>query len=611
MSERNISLWRIAVLCLVIGCGVAERAWAQSADSEGDIQIVDAKWGFDGHVRHKTFVPLRITIKNHGVQPRTLLLRLTRADAFNAIGESLEQEITISADTTRLVQMTPFVSDPGESWTLRWGDSDLESHTIKGISADDGICLITSSQELSQRTGFLSTMNEDEFPTSVTGLDALRFLFLDHEPRWPPPRRKALEEWLLKGGTVVILNRADGKAPEFIEMPFLNTTGKATAYGLGVILRLQQTPVSITKKFLEEQILGRSMTSGELDQRLKAYNQTAPQVNAWWNGSFKLATYSRDQVLTPLMDVAGTRQRWGLIYLTLLVYVGWQWRVGWRWGLMEKKPNRHYAWLFGLAVAFSLIFYFSGRSGYGNDRVRSIVVAKRISSGLFDVEGWSVMATSLTGDRKEISFPGTGQLYGGAESFGQNPITIRDGKMQVDLNAFSSQRMAFRTRIEMPDIPFQLQAAGPDMWQSKSARLVIDPAYEGNVYAAVVAIEDVIYEFEPKLGALAPTSNWSEKTEYWLHPQNPRKNVWRFSLIDKLFDWRMTEELYLEAFTSVVGNGFNVGSNVYPDSFVVRPGYARVMLFVDWPEELNCQGTFADQGGRMLYVQEVPLGGQP
>lgn len=611
MSTRNIALLRIALLGLAVWCGWAVCVEAQGADAEADIQVVDAKWGFDGHVRHKTFVPLRILIKNHEVQPRTLLLRLTRADAFNAIGESIEQEITISADTTRLVQMTPFVSDPGESWTLRWGESDLESHTIKGISADDGICLITSSQELSQRTGFLSAMDEDEFPTSVTALDALRFLFLDHEPRWPPPRRKALEEWLLKGGTVVVLNRADGKAPEFVEMPFLNTNGKVTSYGQGVILRLQQTPVSITKKFLEQQILGRPMTSGDLDQRLTAYEQTVPQGSSWWNGSFKLPTYSRDQVLTQLMDVAGTRQRWGLIYLTLLVYVGWQWRVGWRWGLMEKQPNRHYAWLFVLAVAFSLIFYFSGRTGFGNDRVRSIIVAKRISPGLFDVEGWAVLATSLTGDRKEISFPGTGQLYGGAESFGQNPITIRDGKMAVELNAFSSQRLAFRTRIEMPDIPFQLQSAGPDMWQSKSARLVIDPAYRGNVYAAVVAIGDNLYEFEPKHGALAPTTNWSEKTEYWLHPQNPRRNVWRVSIFSKLFDWRTNDEVYLEAFSSVVGNGFKVGTAVYPETFVVRPGYARVMLFVDWPQEMNCQGTFGDQGGRMLYVQDVPLGGRP
>jgi hypothetical protein len=182
--------------------------------------------------------------------------------------------------------------------------------------------------------------------------------------------------------------------------------------------------------------------------------------------------------------------------------------------------------------------------------------------------------------------------------------------MAVELNAFSSQRLAFRTRIEMPDIPFQLQSAGPDMWQSKSARLVIDPAYRGNVYAAVVAIGDALYEFEPKHGALAPTTNWSEKTEYWLHPQNPRRNVWRFSIFSKLFDWRTNDEVYLEAFSNVVGNGFNVGTAVYPETFVVRPGYARVMLFVDWPQEMNCQGTFGDQGGRMLYVQDVPLGGR-
>ena len=596
---------------IILGCWV-ETLSAQDQDPEADIQIVDAKWGFDGHVRHKTFVPLRIVIKNRGMQQKNLLLRLTRADAFNAIGEALEQEISLSPETTRVVQMTPFVSDPGETWTLRWGPLDLESHSIKGIAADDGIALITSSSELSQRTGFLSAMDEDEFPTSVTGLDALRYLFLDHEPRWPPARRKAFEEWLLKGGVVIILNRVDGKLPEFVELPFLNTTSKTTSYGQGLIVRLQQTPLSITKKFIEEQVLGRSMTSGDLDQRLKAYEKSS-QSSPNWNFSVRTTfNYARDKVLTQLMDVAGTRQRWGLIYLTLLAYVGWQWRVGWRFGLMEKRPGRHYAWLFGLAIAFSMIFYFAGSTGgYGQDRVRSIIVARRISSGVFDVEGWGVMATSLTGDLKEFSVPGTGQLYGGAESFGQNPIVIRDGKMQVDLSAFSSQRVAYRTRVEMPDLPFQLQSSGPDMWQTRSARLEISPSYKGTVYAAVVAIDTKLYEFELKQGKLVPTPNWSDVTESWLHPMNPRRNVWRYSFLGQLFDWRLSDEIYLDAFPEIVGNGFNVGTMVYPDTFRVRPGYARVMLFTDWPESIQLGGSFHDQGGRMLYVQDVPLGGQP
>lgn len=612
MNSVRVRLLMYVIAYLAVWLGIPRPLPAQISDPAADIQIVDAKWGFDGHVRPKTFVPLRIVIKNQGPQSRTLQLRLTRADAFNAIGEALEQEVTISQETTRVVQMTPFISDPGESWTLRWGESDSECHTIKGTSADDGIVLLTSPAELSQRTGFLSAMDENEFPTSVTGLDALRYLFLDHEPKWPAPRRKALEEWLLKGGVVLILNRADGKVPEFVELPFLNTTGKVTSFGQGQIVRLQQTPISITKKFLEEQVLGRPMTSGDLDQRLKTYEKTSQRAYTWDRFDQGIYAYARDKVLTQLMDVAGTRQRWGLIYLTLFAYVGWQWRVGWRWGLMEKQPEKHYAWLFGLAIVFALIFYASGRSGgYGADRFRSIIVAKRISTGLFDVEGWGVMATGLAGDKKEIAVPGTGQLYGGAESIGQNPLTIRDGKMQVELNAFSSQRIAYRTRIEMPDVPFQLHSAGPDMWQTQSARLEIDGTYKGTVYAAVVAIGDDLYEFESKNGKLVPTQNWHEKTEYWLHPQNPRRNVWKFSILGKLLDWRTHAEIYLEAFPEIVGNGFNVGSNVYPDTFRVRPGYARVMLFTDWPEEMNCQGTFPDQGGRMLYVQDVPMGDQP
>lgn len=610
-AQGKSTRWLISWLMAAIVCFMAGTLSAQTSDTANEIQIVEAKWGFDGHVRHKTFVPLRIVIRNKGVQQKTLLLKLSRADALNEVGESLEQELILSGETTRVVQMTPYISDPGETWSLRWGPADDELYSIKGVGADDGIAIITRRSELTQRTGFLSGMDEDEFPSSITGLDALRYLFLDREPRWPPARRKAFEEWLLKGGVVVLLNQVDGTTPEFPEISFLNTTRRATPYGQGLILRIPQTPLSITKAFLEKEILGRPMTGGDLDQRLKAYDATSK--TPWWiartDGTY---AYSRDGVLTHLMDVVGTRRRWSLIYLAVLLYIGWQWRVGWRWGLMEKKPERHYAWLFGLAIGFSVLFYTMGSSGtFGADQIRSLLIARRISPGVCDVEGWGVMATSLTGDIKTIAAPGSGQLYGGAESFGQNPIVIREGRLETDLPAFTTQRFVYRTRLEMPDLPFQLLAAGPDMWQTRSARLEIDRSYPVTVYAAVVAIGDQLYEFERKNNALVPTTTFHSTTKEWLHPQNPRRATWKFSIFGKLFDWRSETEIYRDSFFDVVGNGFNVGSVVFPNTFIVPPGFARVMLFTDWPEEARLQGSFPDQSGRMLYVQDIPIGSAP
>jgi len=461
-------------------------------------------------------------------------------------------------------------------------------------------------------------MKDDEFPTSITALDALRVVFLDQEPRWTGARRKAFQEWLLKGGKVVVLAQPDGTAPKFANgFEFLNVTQPATHYGIGTIQRLMLSPQQVTKEVIEKQVLGRKLTGGDLTQKLKAYaaqiqHRSWSPMNAVADGDASVP-YSRDKVLTDLKDLAGTRRHWGLIYLSVFAYVGWQWRIGWRWGLMEKRPGQFYAWLVGLSLGFSLFFFGFGRAGAGGlDRVRSVTIARRVSDGLFDVEGWSVVGTGLSGGEHLYSVPGSGQLYGATESFGQNSMQIRDSKIVIDLPAFATQRVAFRTRVEMPEIPVRLDSAGLDMWQSKSAKLVIDPTYKAPVYAAVVVLGNSVYEFAGKTGTLKPTENWGTKMHDWISPfslRNANRVQWRRSLLGWMFDTRTSEDIFMDAFVDVVGNGFSVGPTVFPDSFSIPDGYARVMLYTDMPSELKISGDFPDQQGRMLYVTDIPLSG--
>jgi len=613
-------LGRTFLLLILMGIAVTGERIAQAqgrSPAGADIQVLDAKWGFDGYARYKTFVPLRIVMKNLSPTERQLHLRLTRADSLNEQGEVLEQEIVLSGKTTRVVQMTPFVSDPGETWTLRWGESEEESLPIKSQTADDGIVFITSTTDLIHRSGSLPVMNEDEFPTSVTALDALRVVFLDQEPRWTGARRKAFQEWLLKGGKVVVLDLPDGATPKFANgFEFLNVTMPKTPYGLGTIQRLPLSPQQVTKMVIEKQVLGRKLTGGDLTQKLKVYEESS------WNyqhpimpgaSGEPISTYNRDKVLTEMKDLAGTRRHWGLIYLTVFAYIGWQWRIGWRWGLMEKRPGRFYAWLVGLSLTFSLLFLGFGRAGGGGlDRVRSVIIARRVNAGLYDIEGWSALATGLSGGEHLYAVSGSGQLYGGTESFGQNPMQIGEGKMSIDLAAYSTQKVAFRTRVEMPDIPVSLESAGDDMWQSKSSKIVIDPGFKTPVYAAVVVLAGKVYEFTGKTGTLKPTENWGGSMHAWIDLRslrNSRRTGWRTSLLGWLFDRQTSEEIYIDAFANVVGNGFSVGPTVFLDSFEIPDGYARVMLYTDLPSALTLSGDFPDQGGRMLYVTDLPLSG--
>ena len=610
---------RACLLLALFTLAADRRAGAmEPGTEEGAIQVLDAKWGFDGFSRDKTFVPLRVVLKNHSSEHQTLRIQLTRADALSDIGEVLEQEITISSKSTRVVLMTPFISDPGETWTLRWGDREEDSLPVKGQSADDGVVMITSTSDLIHRSGTLPTMDENEFPTSITALDALRVVCVDQEPRWTGARRKAFQEWLLKGGQVVVLDLPDGTPPKFANgFEFLNVTKSLTSYGRGTIQRLSLSPQAVSRTVIENQILGRKLTGGDLEQKLKAY--TGQHQRTDWNlvnlpHKDAISAFSRDQALSELKNLAGTPTRWWMIYLAVFAYAGCQWRIGWRWGLIEKQPGRFYAWLFGLSLGFSLLLFVFGRSGAaGQDRIRSVMIARQVTNGVYDVEGWSVIATGLSGGEHTFAVPGSGQLYGGTESFGQNSMRILEGQAEVDLNAYSTQKMAFRTRAELKDIPFRLDSIGPDLWQSKSAKIVIDPSYQANVYAAVIVLDNVVYEFSGKSGVLKPTENWGGTMHEWISPfslRNFKRRQWsRGSLLGWLFDMRTSDDIYLDVFSDSVGNGFSVGPLVFPGSFSVPPGYARVMLYTDLPSELKLTGDFPDQGGRMLYVTDLPLSG--
>lgn len=597
-------------------CGLARSQ--ETSPEASDIQIVEAKWGFDGFSRYKTFVPLRIVIKNRSATQKTLQLRLSREDSIQSIGESLEQEVIISAETTRVAQMTPFVSDPGDTWTLRWGDSEAESLPIKSDSADDGVVFIASTSDLFHRTGSLHVMRDDEFPTSITQLDALRVVFLDQEPRWTGARRKSFQEWLLKGGLVVVLNNTDGTTPTFANgFEFLNLTTFDARYGSGRIQKLPLSAQEVSREVIEKQVLKRELTGGNLDQKLKVYESMTGarrSGGAMVPGQLGPMSYSRDKVLSELKDLAGTRQQWGLIYLAVFAYVGWQWRIGWRWGLMEKQPGRFYAWMLGLAIGFSTIVLCYGKIGTkGNDRVVTVAIARQLGKGIYDVEGWSVLGTGLNGGEHQFSVNGTGQLYGGGESFGQHPMLIRDSQMMVDLTAFSTQKVAFRTRLEkIPDIRVQLPVVDTEMWQSELTELVIDPAYKAPIYAAGVAIHDKFYEFTNKSGRLVPADHQAYSLLTLFDPFSTL-NMQRTSLRRGIFSWllntKSAEDSFIVAFYDVVGNGYSVGPAIFRDSFQVPQGYARVMLYTDLPAALELGGDFPDQSGRMLYVADIPLPG--
>lgn len=601
---------------MATGQNTSQRPSARPGD-DMDIQIANAKWGVDGYSRYKTFVPLRVTIRNKSKSNRTLLLRLSRDQVLMEEADVLEQEVLLAAETTKVVHFVPFISDPGQVWMLRWGTTESESHVVQNQSADDGVVLIIPSESLNPRTGMIPTMKEDEFPTSITALDTLRILVLDQEPRWTGARRKSFEEWLIRGGKVVILNTPLGVPPVFSsDFSYLEAPHPTSRHGRGTIQRMNLRAQDITRAVIERDFLHRKLTGGNLNQKFAMYSDqlNGRSIDPRYSNVPHMTSFSRDLVLSSIKDVVASRKYWGLYYACVLVYIVWQWRVGWRWGLVERQPAKFYLWVGGLSLGFAAGFLLIGQMGSSREpRACSVVIARQIHPGLFDVEGWSVLATGMTAGDLKLSAPGSGQLYGASESFGQCPILTRDGRMQIDLPMNSTFKLAFRTRLEMPDLPVSLRSASEELLKSDRDPFAFTTQEHPRIYAAAVAIGDRLYVLSEKSGQLKPTQQWGITMADWMFPysehQLKRNRNASFSLLTWLFGHADREEMLNTAFGDVLGNGFSVGQTVFADSFTAPSGFARVMLYVDLPPELRLEGDFTAQSGRMLYVVDQPIQG--
>lgn len=585
-------------LCLSLYLGAV--ATAQNIeDSPSAIQVSDVEWGFDGTVRGKTFIPLRLNIKNPGDQGRDLTLRLLRSDGLSDVSEEYRQQIHVSAGISRRVQFLPFINDASDPWILRWGDGDDEMLELRTNGADDGVACLVSSNDPTATTGALPRWDEETFPSSVQALDGLRVLVLDHEPVWTRAQKKACEDWVRLGGRIVLLKPTGGDTIPFGPgLEFLNHIDATTPWGAGRVSRLAIPAREFQRSTIERHILGRRLSLGDLQHKLEMFER---------NGQM---SYDRSQVLGTLKELAAFSQRWWLIYLMVFLYVGYQYRVGSRYGLLLKNPRGLYCRMVGATVVASIVICVLSRVGFRNaDRVRTAAIARPVSPGVYDVEGWATLSTGLNGGLHQFSVVGDGPVYGAGESYGQSPVRVTEQGCEIDQPAFATQKMAYRIRANLPDISGNLTSG--DLQTTLLAALR-NPTGSPRIHEAAILTGSSLLRLpraNSRQGILEPGS--ASSMADWIREQTVRQHHRRrfhaLGMWGSLVYSPSEEEQYQMIFDELLGNAFRVGINVYPDSFVVPPGQARVVLMTDWPKELAFTGDYPDIEGRMLYVIDVPL----
>lgn len=592
-------IYRIPLAILWM-CLIGSLTSAQNTeDAESELRVSDVEWGFDGALRSKTFVPLRFQVKNRGSEGRDLQVRLVRTDGGSDVSEEYRQAIHVSAGISRTVQIVPFINDSSDRWSLIWGEREDEMIELNAPGADDGVALLVSRNDPSARSGELARLIEEGFPTTITALDALRVLAIDHEPDWSRPQKKALEEWVRLGGRVVLLKPPGGTVITFSPgLEFLNAIEEGDTLGAGKITRLDLEASEVKKSTIERRFLGRRLSMGDTQYKLEMFDRSAGRQS-----------YDRSGVLSTLKELSSFGQRWWLIYLIVLVYVGYQYHNGAKQGLLLKHTRVFFTRM-GIATAVaSIVICFLSRVGSSSqDRIRTAAVARRIAPGVYDVEGWAAASTALNGGDHRFAVAGEAQLYGAGESYGQNPLKVIDGSCVVDQSAFATQKLAYRTRIAMPDLPIEWGSGG---LEAALAARIQNPGPGPKIHDAAVIVGNNLTRIKKSKTAeqLAYLPRSATLTEWIRERSSERLNGMRMRTMT-FGRWLVSDtddELYEGVFEDLVGNAFRVGVNVYPDSFIVPPGMARVLVLADWPKELAITGDYPDVDGRIVYVWDVPI----
>jgi len=219
----------------------------------GALEIREKRWGFDGRVRGGRFNVLSILVANPGAQNFDGQFVLEdRRGLEKSIGAPTVQPVFLSAGTQRWVQFYVFVNQPGGEWNLRWGKRPGEQEKIDGaqFAAPARVLLVDPESPFVQSAG-LRAFPDDLFPTTVTVLEALEAVALDHVPRWETARREAFLDWLRAGGIVHLLRGADGQFPQFPEaLAALNPSTERTRHGAGLIVRHEIARTEMNEMYL-------------------------------------------------------------------------------------------------------------------------------------------------------------------------------------------------------------------------------------------------------------------------------------------------------------------------------------------------------------------------
>jgi hypothetical protein len=424
------------------------------------IQIVEARWGFDGTVKTKEFNLLSVLLDNTTADPFDGLVTVHRGEpGFRRSDLFLDQQVYLSPRERRWVQFVVFCDAIGSDWTIAAGRSRL-SIPAPPVGSRTSVYLTSDGDVGSTKGVRLKFFPAELFPASVTATNMLDVVVLDHLPRWDEARQQAFADWLAMGGKLHLLQPLDGQALVFGgPLAPLNSPLPRFAFGGGLVERH-----AVTRQDAASVI-------GDVATAKPNINQLAP-VNSWFDNGLDPETYA--SFFTQLRRLGRPNHNWLIIATIGWLYAGLMLFV-WIWARQIRRVVVYYSVLGTIVASISLMLLGVGTLGHqGAYGVYSVGVAKRASGNAWMVTEWSRVG-STRGGLYRISSPGTGAAYTLMSDAAVDGRARLGGSSElvVDLPPFSSKGFMHLSRRELGSAP-----VGRGYWVVERKPLQASPAEE-------------------------------------------------------------------------------------------------------------------------------------
>jgi len=457
--KRPLFLVAVILVCGWMPC----TGMAQQKDT---LRIVETVWGFDGRVVHGQFMPLSILVDNLSDQPIEGVATLrTLSGLVSPTGGVSSQAVFIGPGARRWIQFYPYIRSLTASWMFA---IETEEHgTFRFDAIDQPRVVLTGQDRFRQDDAEARTMPSvildpsglatrapttikhmpaEIFPPYATATSGLFAMFLDHVPDWEAPRQEALLSWLKAGGRLHLLLDTNRQTLRFSgTLSPLNEPFPQFSVGNGRVIRHDIQRAELTSQIVDPAVLSPDVAEDNADEAAVA------------NQSRQIASSRRvndDDVFGLLREVTQPEHAWPVIVVLSLVYVGLIFPGCW---ILSKQHRMHYlvtyAALTGLSLAFSLVFLFLGRRGYGEaTSVHSVAFATAEDATHWNAFQYSsVFVTS--GRRYQIEDKDHQTLLssGADEAVDARIVSGNTALFDTIIPPFASQAILSRRRLSTED----------------------------------------------------------------------------------------------------------------------------------------------------------------